>query len=120
MRKLIFGSLIAAAVGFSLPAVARSQVDFYVNVVPPPLRYEVVPAHRAGYAWVPGAWDGRHQRHHWVRGHWVRERHEYYYAPVHWEEREYRPYRRGGGWRDHDRDGVPNRHDRFPHDPYRY
>ncbi len=27
---------------------------------------------------------------------------------------------RRGHWRDHDRDGVPNRYDRAPHNPYRY
>lgn len=36
----------------------------------------------------------------------------YYEAPRH-------HYRRGH-WRDHDRDGVPNRYDRAPHNPYRY
>lgn len=38
-----------------------------------------------------------------------------------WEERRWhhdRGYRRG--WGDADRDGVPNRYDRRPHNPYRY
>ena len=29
-------------------------------------------------------------------------------------------YGHRGHWRDHDHDGVPNRYDRAPHDPYRY
>jgi len=36
----------------------------------------------------------------------------YYEAPRH--------HGRRGHWRDHDRDGVPNRYDRAPHNPYRY
>lgn len=36
----------------------------------------------------------------------------YYGAPRH--------HGRRGHWRDHDRDGVPNRYDRAPHNPYRY
>jgi hypothetical protein len=121
MRKLIIGSLIVAAVGFSFPAAARTNVDFFVNVAPPPARYEVVPAARPGWFWVPGAWEWRSNRHHWARGHWVRERHGYYYAPTRWEERDGRHYYYGGGWRrgDRDGDGVPNRYDRAPDNPYR-
>ena len=32
----------------------------------------------------------------------------------------HRHHGRRGHWRDHDRDGVPNRYDRAPHNPYRY
>ena len=121
MRKLIVGSLIAATLGFTVPAAARTYVDFYVNVAPPPVRYEVVPATRPGHVWVPGFWDWRHERHHWVRGHWAHERPGYYYAPTRWEDYDGRYYRYRGGWRrDRDGDGVPNRFDRFPDNPYRY
>ena len=118
MRKLILGSLVAATLaGISIPAAARSNVDFYVNVAPPAARYEVVPAPRRGYVWVPGFWDWRAHRYHWVAGHWIRHRPGYYYEPVRWVYRDGRYYR-GGGWRDSDRDGVPNRYDRAPRNPY--
>lgn len=50
----------------------------------------------------------------YVRPHpvYVQPQPVYYEAPRH-------HYRRGH-WRDHDRDGVPNRYDRAPHNPYRY
>jgi hypothetical protein len=118
MRKLIVGSLIAASLA-ALPAAARSNVDFYVNVAPPAARYEVVPAPRAGYVWVPGFWDWRAHRYHWVGGHWIRHRPGYYYEPVRWVYRDGRYHHRRAGWRDADRDGVPNRYDRAPHNPYR-
>lgn len=117
MRKLIIGSLLAASLA-ALPAAARTSVDFYVNVEPPAPLYEVAPAPRAGYVWVPGRWDWRGHRHHWVRGHWARHRHGYYDEPVRWVHRDRGHHHRHGGWRDHDRDGVPNRYDRAPHDPY--
>ena len=77
-----------------------------MNVAPPPARYEVVPAPRVGFVWVPGYWDWRTNRHYWVRGHYVRERPGYYYHSA--------------GWRhgDRDGDGVPNAYDRAPNNPY--
>jgi len=121
IKKLILGSLVAAAVGgFALPASARSNVDVYVNVgPPPPAYYEAVPAPRAGWVWVPGYWDWRGHRHHWVGGHWVRARHGYAYHVPHWYQSGGRWYVSRGGWRDSDHDGVPNRYDRSPHNPYR-
>ena len=106
MRKLILGSIVAAAVGSAaLPAAARTNVDFYVNIAPPPVYAEAVPVPRAGFVWVPGYWDWRYNRHYWVAGHWVRARPgHYHYAPAR--------------WRDADRDGVPNRYDRAPTNPY--
>jgi YXWGXW repeat-containing protein len=120
MKKLIVGSLVAAALGaVALPAAARTNVDFYVNVAPPPVYYEVAPAPRVGWVWVPGFWDWRHHRHHWVAGHWIRERHGYYYAPARWVVSDGRYYYHRGGWRgrDSDGDGVPDRFDRAPYDP---
>jgi hypothetical protein len=104
MRKLILGSLVAATLtGISIPAAARTNVDFSLHVGPPVAPVEYVPAPRRGYVWVPGYWDWRGHRHHWVRGHWKRHRPGYYHAPAR--------------WRDADRDGVPNRYDRAPLDP---
>ena len=120
MKKLIIGSLVAAALGaVALPAAARSNVEFYVNVAPPPVYYEPVPVARAGWVWVPGFWDWRHERHHWVRGHWVRERPGHYYAPARWVAYDGRYYYHRPGWRvrDSDGDGVPNAYDRAPYNP---
>ena len=119
--KLILGSLIAALLGSAaFPAAARTNVDFYVNVAPPPLRYEVVPAPRVGWVWVPGFWDWRYSRYHWVPGHYVRHRPGYFYEPARYVFRDNRYYYTGPGWRrgDRDGDGVPNRYDRAPGNPY--
>jgi hypothetical protein len=121
MNKLILGSLVAATLAASaLPAAARTEV--FVNVAPPPLRYEVVPAPRAGWIWTPGYWAWRGHRHAWVEGHWVRHRPGYAYAPASWVERNGRWAYYAPAWnpRDRDGDGVPNRYDRAPENPYRY
>ena len=121
MKKLILGSLVAATLGAAaLPAAAYTNVDFYVNVPPPAPRYEVVPAPRHGYAWVPGYWEWRGHRHIWVAGHWVAERPGYVYAPARWVERDGRWYYTRPGWhgrRDSDGDGVPDRYDAAPYNP---
>ena len=119
MRKLILGSLIAATLaGVSIPAAARTNVDFYVNVAPPVAPVEVVPAPRYGHAWVPGYYDWRYNRYHWVRGHYVHHRPGYVYEPVRWTHRDGRYYYSRGGWHDSDHDGVPDRYDRAPLNPY--
>ena len=123
MRKLIAGSLVAAALGTaSMPAAARTQVELFLNAPPPPVRYEYVPAPREGWVWAPGYWALRHDRHHWVRGHYVRHRPGYYYEPARWVDEGGRYYFQRPRWRggDRDGDGVPNRYDRFPNDPYRH
>ena len=122
MRKLILGSLLAASLaGLALPAAARTNVDVFVNFGPPPLRYEPVPVHRVGYTWVPGYWDWRAHRYVWVPGHYVRYRPGYYYSRPAWVSSPRGYYVERGGWRrDRDGDGVPNRYDRRPDNPYRY
>ena len=119
MRKLMLGSLVAATLaGMSIPAAARSNVDFHVSFGPPAAPVEYVPAPRAGYVWVPGYYGWRASRYHWVAGHWIRHRPGYHYQPARWVHRHGRYYYRAAGWRDVDRDGVPNRYDRAPHNPY--
>ena len=39
--------------------------------------------------------------------------------PVYYVNRHHRPHYAHGGWGDADRDGVPNRYDRAPFNPYR-
>ena len=85
MKKLILAVLLGSSVAaFSLPAAA----EIYVNIAPPAPRYEVVPAPRVGYVWIPGYYDWRGNRHVWTRGRWERERHGYHYHPTRWTERD--------------------------------
>lgn len=118
MKKLVIGTLLAAALSASALPAASAVI---VEVAPPPLRYEVVPAPRAGWVWVPGYWEWRRHRHYWVAGHWVRHRPGYVYAPARWIERDGRWHYYAPAWNRHDRDGdgVPNRLDRAPDNPYR-
>jgi hypothetical protein len=128
--KLLLASLAAASAFAAIPLPASAAVGVYVDVAPPPPRYEVVPAPRRGFVWDPGYWEWRHGRYIWARGHWVRERHGMYWHPSHWVERDGRWVLERGGWhrerwearhyarRDSDHDGVPNRFDPAPHDPY--
>ncbi|MGZ5035431.1 MAG: YXWGXW repeat-containing protein [Usitatibacter sp.] len=125
-RKLLVAALLASSIGI-IPAAASAAVGIYLDVAPPAPRYEVVPAPRAGYVWAPGFWDWRGGRHVWVRGHWERERHGYHWNPSRWEEHDGRWVLNRGGWDraehlargDHDHDGVPDRFDRAPNNPYR-
>ena len=122
MRRLIVGSLFATLLGAAaFAAAARTSVDFYLNFGPPPVRYEVVPAPRAGFIWIPGYWDWRANRHYWVAGHWLRHRPGYHYETARWVEHGGRWAYYRGGWRggDRDRDGIPNRYDRAPDNPHR-
>jgi len=122
MKRLLLGSLVAASLaGASMSASARTNVDLVVNFGPPPLRYEVVPAPRVGFVWVPGYWDWRYSRHYWVAGHWVRHRPGYLYEPARWVDRGGHWYYHRAAWRpwDRDGDGIPNRYDRHPDNPYR-
>lgn len=108
--------LAAACFGMVLvPQTASAQVSVSINVGPPPMRYEAVPAPRRGFVWVPGYWNWEGRRHVWVGGNWVRERPGYVYSQPSWVER-------GGHWelqrgvwtrgdRDRDHDGVHNGRD---------
>ena len=85
---------------------------------PPPPRREAAPRARPGKAWVAGHWEWRGQRHVWAPGHWVKARHGHQYRQSQWSQNDGRWQMRGGGW-DRDGDGVSNRHDRYPNNPYR-
>ncbi|MGJ7554765.1 hypothetical protein ACSFBI_12255 [Variovorax sp. RB3P1] len=104
MKKLTFAFAAAALLSLaalSTPAQAQRggpiiQAQVYVVPPPPPRRY---------YAPPPPP--------------------RYYNAPRHYgPDRHYRDRRwddrRHYGRRDSDRDGVPNRYDRRPNNPYRY
>lgn len=72
-----------------------------VVVVPAPApRYVAAPPQRHNpRKWVPGHWErsGHHHRKVWIEGHWETPKPRW----------------------DRDGDGVPNRHDRQPNNPYR-
>ena len=113
--------LTVGAMGAALApqsSIAAVSVGVQLTVPPPPLRYEQMPELRRGYVWVPGYWDWRGHHHVWVSGVWVKERHGYHYQPHTWVAR-------NGGWTlergrwDRDHDGVPDRYDRHPANPYR-
>ena len=86
-------------------------------------RTDAVPRPRPGQMWVAGHWQQHGPRAVWQPGHWERSRPAYRpnYGAVHYPNGHHahnsqpRPPR----W-DRDGDGVPNRHDRRPHNPYRY
>jgi hypothetical protein len=125
VNKVLVSVMIAAGtigvVATPLPSVAATYREITVDRAPPPPREERVPAARRGYAWTPGYWDWRSNRHVWVKGNFVRERRGYAYRPHQWVERDGRWAFERGGWdrRDSDRDGVPNSRDRAPNDPNR-
>ncbi len=128
---------VLAAVAISTPAVvapaivspasaqASMNLDLTIGTPPPAPMYEVVPPPRAGYVWAPGYWGWEHERHVWVKGRWMEARQGYRWVPDRWTQVH-------GGWRhvpgywdreqamrDRDHDGVPNRYDRHPDNPYR-
>ena len=90
IRRLIVAFVGAAALA-GLPLQADARVDVYVDVAPPPVRYEVVPAPRTGFVWAPGHWVWRGHHHVWIAGHWVRHRRGFVYVPSRWVDH-------GGRW----------------------
>ena len=136
MRRSLFTALAAAAVatpaliapGMVSPAAAQVDFNLVINSPPPPPRYEVVPAPRAGYVWAPGYWRWENQRHVWAPGHWMAERRGYHWVPDRWAQTD-RGWRHSPGYwdrqqaramGDRDHDGVPNAYDRAPNNPYRH
>ena len=88
---------------------------------PPPPRYEAAPRARRGQVWVAGHWEWRGKRHVWAPGHWVKARKGHNYRQPQWQQNNGHWQMHGGGWdRDRDGDGVPNRYDRRPDNPYRH
>ncbi|MBU6488368.1 MAG: YXWGXW repeat-containing protein [Burkholderiales bacterium] len=89
-RFLIAQLILAAAGAFAIAASAPASADEVVLVAPhapPPVRYEVVPARRAGYVWDRGHWRWQRGGYVWVPGHWQRVRIGYHWVPGHWVQR---------------------------------
>lgn len=119
-RKSIIAVLCASIGVVALP-MAASAATIYLNVAPPELRHEVVPAPRRGYVWSPGYWNAKGHRHVWQRGHWERNRVGFYRSAPTWTQRDNRWELQRGRWNkgDRDGDGVPNVIDRAPNNPGR-
>lgn len=116
------GALWAAAPAQAQPAqpgVVVAPAHGHAIPAPPLPRHEAVPRARRGQVWSPGYWDWRGRRYVWVPGTWVKARPGYRYREPHWVERDGRWELRRGGW-DRDGDGVPNRNDSRPNNPYRH
>jgi hypothetical protein len=92
MKRHLFTALAATAISMPAlvvpamvtPAAAQVDVSVTIGTPPPPPRYEVVPAPRAGYVWAPGYWQWEGSRHVWAPGHWIAERQGYRWVPDHW------------------------------------
>ena len=97
IRHAVLGGLFALGAGLaSTPASARAFVD--IEIAPPPVREEIVPAPRHGYVWAQGYWNWNGHRHVWVAGHWVRARRGYHWIAPHWEQRGPRWHYEPGIW----------------------
>ena len=137
LKPTLLAAVVAASLG-TVAAPSAAQVGVTINIGPPALRYEAVPAPRRGYDWAPGFWVWRpnRQRHNWVAGSWMRSRPGYIYQQPNWVENGGRWQHRRGAWahrdidrdgdgirnrndRDRDGDGVPNRRDNAPDNPRR-
>ena len=131
---MIKHSLIAASIAVATLAGSAStaMAQVYVEVAPPPPRAERMPPPRHGQMWVPGHWEYRGNRYVWRTGYFIQERPGYRYREPNWVQRDGRwmyeqgrwdrggPHGRphGGPRGDRDHDGVPNRYDRNPNNPY--
>ena len=69
-RPLRFALLIPLALAAlaSPPVFARTEV--IIREAPPPMRVEMIPVGRPGYAWDPGHWRWEGRGYAWMPGHW--------------------------------------------------
>lgn len=127
MNKLSRITLSAAAAalvslgGVALPTAAQAHqpvIHVQIGKAPPPPRFERTPPPRRGYVWSPGHWEAKRGRHVWVPGVWLKARPGHVYRAPQWHQRNGQWAYSRGHW-DRDRDGVPDRHDRHPNNPYR-
>ena len=93
---LLCAAISAAATG--VPAVSQARVNVDIDIAPPALRTEVVPAPRRGYEWAPGYWNYSGRRHVWVGGHWIRERRGHHWVADTWVQHDNHWRREPGHW----------------------
>ena len=117
LKKILLATLIGAS--FASVPVASFSRTIIVREAPPEPRQEVIPPARRGFAWAPGQWEWRGNRHVWVEGHWLRARRGQHWEAERWVQRDGRWEMRPGRWArgDRDGDGVPNRMDSHPNNP---
>jgi hypothetical protein len=117
MKRLFSAKTLAAAavalgaVGAASAAHARSDVVFSIGVNAPYGYVQPAPVYvqpQPIYEQPQVVYYGND----WRRDEWRRE---------HWRHEEWRRHHGGDrrGWGDYDHDGVPNRYDRAPANPYR-
>jgi hypothetical protein len=119
MKKRDFLAAVAAVCAGAWAGTAEAQV--IVRVAPPEPRVEPMPPPRRGQVWVAGYWDWNGRRYVWRPGRWMPARRGYHWREDRWVERNGGWVRERGGWArgDRDHDGVPNRFDTRPDNPYR-
>ena len=77
--------LVLTALATAMPARSHAaSFDIDVNVGPPPVAEETVPAPGEGYTWAQGYCDYDGGHHVWHRGHWERN-----HPGEHWRNSEW-------------------------------
>lgn len=109
--KLAAGLLAGAGLMLTAPAMAR--VDVYFQIAAPGVYVQSAPTYAPSYSYAPA--------------HTSYARPRSYYSGYSHRDYSYRDNRGGyyrnerhGQYRDRDGDGVPNRYDARPDNPYRY
>jgi hypothetical protein len=69
-----------------------------VEVAPPPLRSEEVPAAREGYVWAPGYWNYDGGNYVWAEGHFIPDQSGARYEGPRWSQSNGRYALRGERW----------------------
>jgi|SRR6185312_13084632 len=97
-RKALLLGLMLAAGAATAPGIASAGVSIDINVAPPPVRVETVPAPRIGFIWAPGYWEWRDRAHVWVPGRYIHERRGYHWVPDRWDQRGRKWHHERGHW----------------------
>ena len=85
LKRLVVMLCVPIALGVAAPVSAAPNLRFGIEIGPPPVPLEVVPAPRGGFVWAPGYWSWDGGRHVWIEGRWIPERRGYYWVPERWE-----------------------------------
>ncbi|HEX3846819.1 MAG TPA: hypothetical protein VHV81_05515 [Steroidobacteraceae bacterium] len=96
-KALLLGVVIAAG-GAAVPGIASAGVAIDIDVAPPPVRVETVPAPRVGFVWAPGFWEWRGGAHVWVPGRYIHERRGYHWVADSWAQRGRHWHHEPGHW----------------------
>src|SRR5258706_8778726 len=90
LKTKVLGPLVAALGFAAIPAMSATVEYYEVQVAPPALQVETMPAPQTGMTWVPGYYDYRDGQYAWTPGHFEAVREGYVYvAPVYREGRYY-------------------------------